>query len=75
MIADLLSQQFDQVFDFVYLLAKVMLVMADVVVLRGEVLQAFVIILELLALLSDILRKSPLNLGGIRLSACECFNL
>ena len=75
MIADLLSQQFDQVFDFVYLLAKIVLVTADVGVLRGKVLQAFVIILELLALLNDILRKSPLNLGGIGLSTCECLNL
>ena len=75
MIANLLSQQFDQVFDFVYLLAKVMLVTADVGVLCGKVLQAFVIILELLALLNDILRKIPLNLGGIGLSACECLNM
>ena len=75
MIADLLSQQFYQVFDFVYLLAKIVLVTADVGVLRGEVLQAFVIILELLALLNDILRKSPLNLCGIGLSACECLHL
>ena len=75
MKADLLSQQFDQVLDFVYLLAKVMLITADVGVFCGKFLQAFVIILELLALLNDILRKSPLNLGGIRLSTCECLNL
>jgi len=75
LIADLLSQQFDQVFDFVNLLAKIVFVAADVGVLRSEVLQAFVIILELLALLNDILRKRLLNLGGVRLRTCECFKL
>ena len=57
------------------MLAKVVLVTADVGVLCGKVLQAFVIILELLALLNDILRKSALNLGGIRLTTCKCLNL